>query len=257
MILRAAEHGAGPPLVLLHGLFGAGRNLGVIGRALAARFRVIALDLRNHGDSPHFPSMSYPEMAGDVMETLASMGALPAHLLGHSMGGKVVMRLALDRAEAVRRLIVADIAPVVNPPRFDAIAASMRALPSGLSRAEADAALAPAVPDPALRAFLLQNLRDGSWRIGLDAIIANMAAIEGWDAPAGARFDGPALFMGGARSDYIRPEYRPAIRKLFPAARFVTIKNAGHWLHAENPAAVIAVVEAFLHAAPGTGEMGR
>ncbi|MGH7044740.1 MAG: alpha/beta fold hydrolase [Acetobacteraceae bacterium] len=257
MILHAAEQGAGPPLALLHGLFGAGRNLGVIARALAPRFRVIALDLRNHGDSLHAPSMAYPEMAEDVAETLAGMDALPAHLLGHSMGGKVAMRLALDRPGVVQHLIVADIAPVANPPHFEAIADAMQVLPPGLGRAEADAALASAVPDPALRAFLLQNWRDGRWRIGLGAIIANMAAIEGWDSPAGARFDGPTLFVGGARSDYIRPEYRPAIRALFPAARFVTIKNAGHWLHADKPAAVIAVVEAFLHAAPGTTETGR
>jgi esterase len=251
MILHASEQGAGTPLVLLHGLFGAGRNLGVIQRRLAGRFRAIALDLRNHGDSPHAPTMSYAEMAADVAETLERMEAVPAHLLGHSMGGKVAMRLALDRATMVRRLIVADIAPVPNPPRFERMAKAMLAmeLSPSMTRAQADAALAPAVPDPQLRAFLLQNLRLGpnpGWRIGLSEIAAQLPVIEGWDAPEGARFDGPTLFLAGARSDYIRREDRPVIRALFPASRIVTVKNAGHWLHADNPDAVTGVVDAFL-----------
>ncbi|HET6185279.1 MAG TPA: alpha/beta fold hydrolase [Acetobacteraceae bacterium] len=253
MILHARSQGSGPPVALLHGLFGSGRNLGAIQRALASHFRAIALDLRNHGDSPHAASMSYPEMAADVAATLGALGALPAAVLGHSMGGKVAMRLALDRPDAVGRLIIADIAPVPNPPRFAAIAEAMRALRPGLSRAAADAALRSAVPDAGLRAFLLLNWRAEGWRIGLDNIIANLAAIEGWDAPAGARYEGPVLFVTGARSDYVRPEHRPAIRALFPAARFVAIKDAGHWLHADNQAAMIAVVEAFLHAPPRDG----
>ncbi len=220
-------------------------------RRLAARFRVIALDLRNHGASPHDPVMTYPAMAGDVRDTLAAMGALPAALVGHSMGGKVAMHLALARPETVRRLLVADIAPVRYPSHFGVLVQAMRAMPlrPGTTRAEADAALAPAAPDPAMRAFLLQNLRFDampSWRIGLDAIAAALPAIEDWPPAEGRTYGGPALFVTGARSDYVKPADRPAIRTLFPAARFVTLKDAGHWLHADNPEGFGGIAEAFI-----------
>ena len=254
MILHATGAGQGAPLVLLHGLFGAARNFGMVQRQLARSRRVIALDLRNHGASPHDADMRYATMANDVLETLAELNALPATLLGHSMGGKVAMQAALSHGDAIVRLIVADIAPVAYPPRQRTIAAAMASLPlsSGMSRSAADAALSRAVPDAAVRAFLLQNLRLGAapaWRIGLADIAAALPVIEGWDPPLDARYDGPTLFIAGAASDYIRPDHRPAIRALFPAARFVTLKNAGHWLHAENPDGFVGVVEAFLTAA--------
>lgn len=251
VILHAIEAGDGPPLALLHGLFGTARNFGTIQRRLAGRFRTLAIDLRNHGASPHAAGMDYSVMAADVRETLDARDALPAALMGHSMGGKVAMRLALERPEAVSRLVVGDIAPVVHEPHFRAFTQAMHALalPPGLTRAAADAMLAPAVPDAAVRAFLLQNLRVGAqpeWRIGLDAIAAGLPDIEGWP-DAGARvYPGPALFVAGERSDYIRPEYRPAIRALFPAARFATLKDAGHWLHADNPDGFVALLEGFL-----------
>ena len=251
LLLHARELGAGPPLVLLHGLFGMARNLGGIARALAPTHRVIALDLRNHGASPHGTPMDYPTMAADVVHTLDRMGALPAAVMGHSMGGKVAMELALTHHDAVSRLLVSDIAPVRYPPRNSPILAAMRAiqLHPGLTRAEADAALAAAQPDPAIRAFLLQNLRlhDGpAWRAGLGEIEAGLPAIEGWEPPGGAPFPGPTLFVGGANSHYILPEHRAVIRALFPAARFVTVKNAGHWVHADNPDGFNAVLQAFL-----------
>ena len=267
-----------PPLVLLHGLFGQARNFGQIQRALAQRWRVLALDLRNHGASPHAPDMRYATMAEDVLETLAALGALPAALIGHSMGGKVAMRAALLRPDAVERLLVADIAPVVYRPHNQPIVDAMLRVPlhDGLTRAAADAALLASVPEASVRAFLLQNLRLGTppgWRIGLDEIEAAMADIEGWDGPAdatsarathegathegathegatyeGATYAGRTLFVAGETSGYISREDRPVIRMLFPAARFVTVKRAGHWLHADNPAGFLAVVEAFLSA---------
>lgn len=252
MILNAVEAGddLGPPLVLLHGLFGAARNFGAVQRALSARRRVIALDLRNHGDSPHATEMSYAVMAADVMETLAAKGVLPCVLLGHSMGGKCAMTLALARPDAVAALIVSDIAPVAYPPTFEVFAAAMRAviLADGLTRAEAGIALAGVVPDAGVRAFLLQNLRLGrpSWRIGLDEIAAALPEIGGWSAPMDGLYEGPAVFIAGARSDYIRPEHRGPIRALFPAARFVTIKDAGHWVHADSPSGFVSVVEGIL-----------
>lgn len=255
MMLHAIEAGQGdPPLVLLHGLFGSARNFGAVQREFAQHRRTIALDLRNHGESPHGRDMHYATLAGDVLQTLDRISAMPAALLGHSMGGKAAMRAALMEPDAVARLIVADIAPVPNPPHLRATAAAMATLRlvSGMTRAQADAALAGEVPDAGMRAFLLQNLQTGAkpaWRIGLSEIVAQFADIESWDAPSDARYAGPTLFIAGATSNYIKPEHRPAIRSLFPRARFVTLKNAGHWLHADNPAGFVAVVEAFLTAA--------
>ena len=250
MILEGIAMGEGAPVVLLHGLFGQARNFGAIQRRLAAGHRVIALDLRNHGASPHAAGMTYPVMAADVLETLAAMGALPCALVGHSMGGKVAMAAALSRPDAVSRLLVADIAPVPSPPRFAPIIAAMRglALTAGLTRGDADAALAVAVPEAAMRGFLLQNLRFGAvpaWRAGLGEIADGLADILDWPV-FGTTYDGPALFLGGARSDYIRPAHRPLIRALFPAARMATLKDAGHWLHADNPEGFLAVLGAFL-----------
>ena len=251
MILHAVEAGEGAPLVLLHGLFGSARNFGTVQRQFAQLHRAIALDLRNHGASPHARAMDYASMAGDVIETLRQRDALPATLVGHSMGGKVAMHVALTQPEMVTRLVVADIAPVRYPPRYRADIAAMQTLPltPGLTRAAADAALTQAVPDAAMRAFLLSNLAVGehpAWRIGLAEIRAGMQSIEDWSPPPVAPYRGPTLFIAGAASVYILPEYRPAIRALFPAARFVTLKRAGHWLHADNPAGFVAVVEAFL-----------
>ncbi len=249
MILRETTMGAGEPLVLLHGLFGRGRNFGVVQRRLAARFRVMALDLRNHGDSPRDPHMEYPAMAADVLETLAAANALPCHLLGHSLGGKVAMAAALARPDAVRRLIVADIAPVRYPPHFRTIIAAMRAmdLPPNMTRAAADRALADAVPDAAMRGFLLQNLLTGAtpaWRIPLDVLAAALDGIAQW--PVRGSYPGPTLFLAGGRSDYVLAEHRAAIRTQFPAAEFQTLPAAGHWLHADDPDGFVTTVTAFL-----------
>jgi esterase len=245
MRLAVTATGAGPSVVLLHGLFGSARNLGSVQRALAARFRVLSLDLRNHGASPHDPVMDYPAMAADVLETLAAEAALPAAILGHSMGGKVAMQIALEAPDQVRRLAVADIAPVCYPSHFGAFAAAMLTIPPSATRPEAAAILAPVVHDPAVRSFLLHNFRPGAgWRIGLPQIAAALPQIESWTT-AGL-YPGPVLFITGARSDYVKAADHVAIRALFPAARFVAIKDAGHWLHAEQPAAFAATVEAFL-----------
>ena len=252
MILNAIQAGDGPPVVLLHGLFGAARNWGTMQRALAPRFRVIALDMRNHGASPHAPGMRYAELADDVLETLEKLDALPAAVVGHSMGGKAAMVLALTHPSAVGRLLVSDIAPVVYQHGNKGVAAAMRAIPlhPSLTRAQADAALIDAVSDPGVRAFLLSNLVLGAaphWRIGLDGIAAAIPDLEGWEDPASPPYPGPTLFVTGGNSDYVLPEHRPAIRTLFPTARFVGIKNAGHWVHADNPIGFLSVLEAFLH----------
>lgn len=250
MILKATEAGSGPPVVLLHGLFGAARNWGAIQRAVAQRFRVIALDMRNHGDSPHGADMRYTTMAEDVRQTLESLGLDQVALIGHSMGGKTAMALALAHPARIGRLLVSDIAPVVYDHGNTAIADAMRAVPlsAELTRQQADAALSQAVPRADVRAFLLQNLRFGAgahWRIGLQEIAAAVPDLEGWPRVSGT-YDGPSLFVTGANSDYVLAEHRPVIREMFPRARFVAVKGAGHWVHADNAAGFLSVLEAFL-----------
>ena len=243
MILNTVEagEGGGDPVLLLHGLFGAAQNWGAVQRRLSARHRVLAMDLRSHGASPR-GAMDFAAMAADVAETLAARGAVPAAVIGHSMGGKAAMVLALTRPGPVSRLVVADIAPVAYPPALRGYDEAMRAVPPrpGLTRREADAALTAAVPEAGIRAFLLQNLRfEGgvpAWRLALEEI-------------AGAAYPGPTLVLAGERSDYIRPgEHHARFRALFPAARFATVPGAGHWVHAENPEGFLALVEPFLAA---------
>lgn len=254
MILAMTEAGEGPPLVLLHGLFGAGQNWGGIRRALAPRHRVLTPDLRNHGMSPRHAAMDYATMAADIANTLDAAGVAQAAVLGHSMGGKVAMAFALAHPERVERLVVADIAPVRYRPALRGYIDAMQALPlrPGLTRREADAHLAATIPEPGIRAFLLQSLRfeadPPAWRLGLAELAAAMPVIEDFAPPPGAWYDGPVLIMAGERSGYIRPEHHAAFRALFPRATFTTIANAGHWVHAENPQAFLAALEPFLAA---------
>jgi pimeloyl-ACP methyl ester carboxylesterase len=252
MILNSIEAGQGPPVVLLHGLFGAAKNLGVIARALSRRARVISLDARNHGDSGHDAAMSYEIMAGDVAETMAAAGIGRATVIGHSMGGKTAMMLAVTRPELVARVAVLDIAPVAYDHGYDGYVAGMRAIApaADLTRHEADRRLADYVPEPPFRAFLLNNLILGArprWRLGLEEIAGAMPDLLGWRPPAGARaYEGPACFIRGADSHYVRADGLEAVKTWFPHAGVTTIEDAGHWLHAEQPALVIAALEACL-----------
>lgn len=240
------------PLLIVHGLFGSARNWGAIAKRLSADRPVIAVDMRNHGQSPFLPSHGYPELAADLAQTIAAQGG-PMDVLGHSMGGKAAMLLALTRPELVARLVVADIAPVAYGHSQNRLIAAMRGLDlAGLAeRREADRRLAAAVPDDGTRAFLLQSLDlkadPPRWRLNLAVLEAEMERITGWPDTAGlAPFGGPALFLAGADSDYVRPEHRPRIRALFPRAVIARIPGAGHWLHAEKPREFEAAVRAFL-----------
>ncbi|HEY4471629.1 MAG TPA: alpha/beta fold hydrolase [Stellaceae bacterium] len=251
--LAAVEQGAGPPLAILHGLFGSGRNWASIAQRLAAHYRVIALDLRNHGASPWAETMDYGEMAEDVRASLSARGYERYALLGHSMGGKVAMVAALQHPERVEQLIIADIAPVSYPMRHLREVEAMRRLDlTGIQRrSQADVALASAIPDAAERAFLLQNLifdnGGARWRLNLEAIEQEMPRLVDFPAISGGRtYDGPTLFIAGGRSDYVQPAYEPAIRRFFPKAEVARIDKAGHWLHAEQPAEFLAIIERFL-----------
>jgi pimeloyl-ACP methyl ester carboxylesterase len=255
--LSGHELGSGAPIAILHGLFGSSRNWSSIAARLATRHHVIAFDLRNHGTSPWADTMSYPEMAEDVLATLQARGIARCALIGHSMGGKVAMHAALTRGASVERLVVVDIAPVTYQPRHLSHVRAMQTLDVGdiRRRAEADKRLAVYVRDAAERGFLLQNLvfeedKPPKWRLNLAAIQEAMPSLVGVPAvPPDAVFDGPALFVAGARSDYVLPEYEGEIRRLFPQARIERVTDAGHWLHAEQPQAFLAVVERFLDGA--------
>ncbi len=251
-MLKMTTYGAanpGIPILIVPGLFGQGRNWRAIARRLAqGGRRVVTVDMRNHGESPWADSHSYPEMAEDLSRVIATLGGR-ADVIGHSMGGKAAMVLALRHPDMVRRLVVADIAPVAYDHSMTHLIEAMQAIdPARIAtRAEADAALAERIDDPRLRAFLLGSLdlRNRRWLLNLDVLAREMATITGFPEVSG-RFDGPVLFLSGGNSDYVRPEHRARIRALFPKARFARIPDAGHWLHAERPRAFIETVQTFL-----------
>ncbi len=241
-----------PPVILAHGLFGSGRNLGGIARRLAQDRQVISVDMRNHGDSFHADDHSYAALAADLAEVIAANGGI-ADLVGHSMGGKAAMVMALTQPGLVRRLAVLDIAPLGYAHSQIGVLSAIEDLDlAGLRlRSEADARLAQRMKDAGTRAFLLQSLDlktdPPSWKMNLPALRANMDSITGWPEglTAGA-FDGPVLVMAGANSDYCTDAGIDAIRRFFPQADVEFVEGAGHWLHAEKPEEVSTRLADFL-----------
>lgn len=248
MRLEATVEGSGPDVLIAHGLFGSARNWGAIQKRLASDYRVTAVDMRNHGGSPWDDAHGYEEMADDLAETIDGR----AHVVGHSMGGKAAMMLALTQPEKVERLIIADIAPVTYGHTQMHLINAMRDLDlSGIEkRSDADALLAETVAEKPVRAFLLQSLdvRERRWSLNLDILAREMDRIIGWPDVSGG-FDGPTLFLTGGDSDYVRRDHRDGIMDLFPNATHVRIPGAGHWLHAEKPREFEAAVRAFLDGA--------
>ncbi len=236
-----------PPLLIAHGLFGSARNWGVISKRLSDERRVTAIDMRNHGESFRAPTNSYADMADDLAEVITQ----ETDILGHSMGGKAVMTLALRHPEKLRRIVVADIAPVAYGHTQKHLIDSMRKidLSSIKTRRDADVQLAQTVDEPGVRAFLLQSLdvKERKWRLNLDTLESEMEKIIGFQSVDG-RFEGPALFLSGAESDYVLPEHRERIKSLFPKAKFAKIPGAGHWLHADRPREFEMAVRVFLNA---------
>jgi esterase len=257
MLLHHLHRGEGPPVLLLHGLFGSAANLGMVARGLAPTFSVFSLDLPNHGRSPRRAAMGYADMARDVAAFIRGRDLGPCHLLGHSMGGKVAMQLALQEPELVNRLVVADIAPVPYPPHHDQVLAGLAAVAAAApeERKQADEILAAHVEEPGVRAFLLKSWQKQAngrwgWLIEVEAIEANYSKLGAPNVPPtpGGCHDGPTLFIIGSESNYVRPEHRDAILALFPAAEVKIIQGTGHWLHAEKPNAFNRVVTRFLAA---------
>lgn len=260
---------AGPWVVFVHGLFGQGKNWTTIAKGLTDAHRVALVDLPNHGHSPWTDRVDYVDMAELLAAELESLGE-PVTLVGHSMGGKVAMQLALRRPELLRALVVVDVSPSRYPARggrtddpdeeaspFGEYIAAMRGLDldSLETRGQADEALRDAVPSHMVRSFLLQSLvREGvgsgggwRWRLNLEALERDLGELRAFPAPPeGATFDGPVLWIAGADSTYVLPEDRPRMDALFPATRLLTVKNAGHWVHSEQPEVFTEALRRFL-----------
>jgi len=251
--LAYREYGSGPPLIILHGLFGSATNWRGIAKRMAARHRALTVDLRNHGRSPHADAMGYRDMVDDLLAFMDGHGLHRGAVLGHSLGGKVAMRLALEHPRRVERLIVVDIAPAAYRHDYGDILEAMERLDlaSIARRSDAEELLQPAIPDTAVRLFLLQNLVMGPegyrWRINLAALRRHMSEIVGFPtAMPDGPYRGETLFLDGERSDYVLPVHHAPIRHYFPRARITTVANAGHWVHAEQPNALLETVEGFL-----------
>jgi pimeloyl-ACP methyl ester carboxylesterase len=260
---------AGPRVVFVHGLFGQGKNWTTIGKGLTESHRVTLVDLPNHGHSPWTERVEYLDMV-ELLATELEQLAEPVTLVGHSMGGKVAMQLALRRPELLRALVVVDIAPVEYPVSggrtddpdeeaspFAAYIDAMRGLDLDTltTRGDADEALKAAVPSRMVRSFLLQSLvREGlgadggwRWRLNLDLLARDLGELRGFpEPPPGASFDGPVLWIAGANSTYVLPEDRPHMDALFPATRLVRVKGAGHWVHSEQPEVFLETLRRFL-----------
>lgn len=232
-----------PTLLIAHGLFGSARNWGVLAKRLSADRQVMVVDMRNHGASPWFDTQSYEDMAGDLAEVIDA----PVDLLGHSMGGKTAMVLALQNSSKINRLIVADIAPVAYSHTQMGPIEAMRRVDLQRVESRNDAKVQLGQLEPGVADFLMQSLdiKEKRWRLNIDVLAAEMDKIIGFPEVSG-QFDGPTFFLSGATSDYVKSDYRSDVKQLFPTAKFAKIPGAGHWLHAEKPREFMATVSAFL-----------
>ena len=244
----------GSAILLLHGLFGMGSNLSMIARALIDEYQVHSLDLRNHGRSPDADHMSFSDMAGDVLAYMDGAGLSKVHVLGHSLGGKVAMQVALIAPDRVDRLIVADIAPVAYQGNHNAVFAGLRAvdLATLQSRRDAESVLAEHIEEEGVRQFILKSLyRDENkqfqWRMNVQGLEDCYEELrQGLRVEPGQQFTGSVLFIKGELSRYIMPEHRETVASLFPHAELKMIQKTGHWLHAEKPVAFNRLVLNFL-----------
>jgi len=244
--------GHGHPLIILHGLFGSSDNWFTLAKFFGEKYKVYAVDQRNHGHSPHSEEFNYRVMSDDTNDLMIHEGIQSGHLLGHSMGGKTAMRFTLTHPEKVDKLIVVDIAPKAYPPKHDKIFESLFALKLDKykTRTELDFALGQYISDYAVRQLLLKNVfRDEEerfkWRIDVSALHNNYSkvneAIESTD-----QFTKPVLFIRGSKSSYILDSDVPQIKSIFPLMELITIEGVGHWVHAESPQKFAEVVVEFL-----------
>ncbi len=251
MQLNLQVSGSGAPFIIMHGLFGTLQNWSGQIKALSEHFTVYAVDLRNHGRSPHTETTSYPEMADDIIGLMDQQGLASAHILGHSMGGKVAMQLAMNHPQRVDKLIIVDIAPVQYPNHHGDVFRGLNAvqLSSLKSRGEADQQLAHYIDELSVRQFLLTNLyrtdaKQFAWRMNLPVLESCYDEIS--KAPTGPAFEKPVLFIKGENSDYITADYREQILSLFPQAEYRMIQGSGHWPHAEKASIFTRLVLNYL-----------
>jgi pimeloyl-ACP methyl ester carboxylesterase len=254
--LHTTSYGeSGSRVVFCHGLFGQGRNWTQVAKTLADRHRVLLVDLPHHGRSPWSETFYYLDVADQVVGLFSADD--PVALVGHSLGGKVAMLAALRHPALVERLCVVDVSPVPyeHQDEFRGYVQGMQALDLATieRRADADAALTEAVPNPTVRSFLLQNLRhsgdEWSWQVNLDVIGRDLPVIGGWPADRltdVTPYDGRVLWVAGERSDYITDEYAVEMDRLFPRNRRVTVRGAGHWVHSEQPVVFAEVLRRFV-----------
>lgn len=241
-----------PAVILIHGMFGSLSNLGVLARSLTADYQVISVDMRNHGDSPHESLMDLPSMAADIVELMDDLGLASATLIGHSLGGKVSMQVALNNPDRVSELVVIDIAPVTYDSRQDAALDALNLLAENhiTSRRDADSLISKHIIEAPVRAFLLKNLArnpEGEFRLKLNlASINQNYASTLVSAPTGQAYGGPTLFLKGEHSAYIQEKHRPVMQQLFPHSQVEVVADTAHWLHAEKPEAVNALIRAFI-----------
>ncbi|MEL6969210.1 MAG: alpha/beta fold hydrolase [Bacteroidota bacterium] len=252
MQLNHKTFGQGPPLLILHGLFGTLDNWQTLGKRWAEQYTVVLIDQRNHGRSPHLDAHSYPLMAEDLKAFMEANWMYEATLLGHSMGGKTVMQLATHYPDMVEKMVVVDIGPKPYPGGHETIIQALNELPLEQinDRKEADAFLAERIADFGVRQFLLKNLtREKSggyrWKMNLPVLTRDYQTILE-NIEAEETYDGPSLFVRGAKSNYIQDGDLETIKESFPAANLVTIPDAGHWVHAEQPQALFDAVSTFL-----------
>ena len=251
--LHHTVHGNGEPIIMLHGLFGSSRNLRSIADSLSERYKVITVDLRNHGQSGHTDSMTYMEMADDIILLMEQLSIDNVSLIGHSMGGKAAMTAALQKQGLIKQLIILDISPVRYAHSYGKLFSAMEGLPLNTLRNRKDAEdyMNLQIDETGLSQFLLQNLvrteQGFRWRFCLPAIKANIEHITGFPAlNTNIHFNGPALFLGGENSDCIETKYHKIIHDYFPRADIQVIANAGHMLHIEQPDMVVRAITAFL-----------
>jgi pimeloyl-ACP methyl ester carboxylesterase len=250
--LNRRTWGKGPPLIILHGLFGSTINWEPIGQTLARHWTVIALDLRNHGDSPHSPDFGYDALIADLNQFFKELNIEKAHLLGHSLGGKVAMAFTDRFPQRIDRLIVVDIAPKPYPAGHRHMLKALIDIdlyPIGSLR-EAVENLKPMIPSMAIRQFLVKNLvrgKDGRyrWKINLPAIYNHYDALSKGPRLTNV-FPNPALFLRGAVSEFIIDEDRALIERFFVDYRLLTIAGAGHWLHVDDPERTSQAISEFL-----------
>ncbi len=252
MKLHFKKFGSGPPLIILHGVFGSSDNWKTLANHLMSTFEVYLVDQRNHGLSPHSDDFNYQVMTDDLKELLDDEQIEKYSLLGHSMGGKTAMNFAIQYPEKIIKLIIVDIAPKRYPPRHQNILKGVHSLTLHEinTRKEADDLLSVTINNAGIRQFILKNLSRNPeglfyWKINWKAIEDNIQAI-GAPLLSHAVFSGKVMFIRGAQSDYILNEDEPLLKKHFPDAVLITIKKAGHWVHAEQPAQLLALIKQFI-----------